>query len=148
MSNCKKRYKKIREIKFSEVRGLKNCLFDCFREPKIWLLDVFRLEESAKLKYRIFLPFWFYVKSISRIFRPRKTVIMMVLNALNLEFGQFQPWKTVEIHQNRNSKSVKWSKMAVFDVDNLREINFTDLEVRKPVILTVSAALNPDLRQF
>ena len=50
-------------------------------------------------KSAIFLPFWFYVKSILVDFRRSKTATLTVLNALKFNFGRNFPLKNAKMYQ-------------------------------------------------
>ena len=75
--------------------------------------DFFALVKTAQCGKINFLPLTFYVKSFFDDFKVSKTAILTILDALNVDFGNF--WKA-EICQIQKSRASKTAKMADLDL--------------------------------
>ena len=74
---------------------------------------------------KIFLPLWFYVKSILADFRRSKTVVLTILQALNFDFWKNLTLEMSKVPKNSIFKAAQLVQMAVFGGFKMTKIDFT-----------------------
>ena len=84
----------------------------CIRKNSRFLCSLYLQCESLA----IFLPLWFYVKSILAYFRRSKIAIWKNLEALIFHFWEFHTWKCSKLLTKSLLRSPKMVKMAIFDL--------------------------------
>ena len=82
---------------------------------------IFPIEPSLKTQCAdsaIFLPLWFYLKSILTDLKWSKTAILIISGTKNFDFWEFLTLKCQEFSKVKFSNLLKWSKFQFFRLQN------------------------------